>query len=152
MKTRILGIDYGMARIGLAISDESKCIATSLQTMKAARKSTETAKWVLTKIEELEKTHACRFEEIVLGLPLMMSGKKGFQADEVDHFASLLKALTSIPITLWDERLSSVQADRAMRESNMTRKKRAARSDAVAAVIILQNYLDFKIQKERQEK
>lgn len=148
-KSRIIGIDYGMARIGLAYSDESKLIAMPLETLKTARKSLDTVKELLSKLLELEKMHDFVVSEIVLGLPLMMSGKKGLLADEVQHFASLLKEHTHIPIAFWDERLSSVQAERALREGNLSRKKRAQKSDAVAAVIILQNYLDFKLQQER---
>ena len=75
-------------------------------------------------------------------MPLMMSGKHGMLADEVEHFVSLLKALIDTPIALWDERLSSVQADRSLREGNFSRKRRAKMVDSVAATIILQSYLD----------
>jgi putative holliday junction resolvase len=75
---------------------------------------------------------------------LLMSGKMGLLADEVTHFVELLKSATSLPVVTWDERLTSVQADRSLREGNFTRKKRSQKVDSVAAVIILQNYLDFK--------
>ena len=72
----------------------------------------------------------------------MMSGKMGFLADETKYFIELLKKLISIPIVSWDERLTSVQAERSMREGNLSRKKRAKSVDNVAAIIILQSYLD----------
>jgi putative holliday junction resolvase len=136
---RIISIDYGLARIGIAISDETKIIARSLNTIKAAKKSKETATKVATEI----KQH--NVEEIVIGLPYHMNGKIGSQADEVKHFITLLQEeLPNIPIKTWDERLTSVQADRSMRQTKMSRKKRAQKIDAVAAVIILQSYLDSK--------
>lgn len=146
-KTRIVGIDFGMARLGLAISDETKIIASSIETLRADKKSAQTVNLLLVQLEKHQKANNYTIEEIVVGLPLLMSGKKGLLADEVHHFVSLLKEKVSAPIVLWDERLTSVQADRAMRESSMTRKKRAQKSDGVAAVIILQNYLDFRITK-----
>jgi len=146
-KTRIVGIDFGMARFGLAISDETKMIASSMETLRAQKKSIQTVNLLLAELEKHQKANGYTIEEIVVGLPLLMSGKKGLLADEVHHFVSLLKEKVTVPIVLWDERLTSVQADRAMRESSMTRKKRAQKSDGVAAVIILQNYLDFRITK-----
>jgi putative Holliday junction resolvase len=142
--SRIIGLDYGMARIGVAVSDEQKIIATSLTTCKTERKLNAT----VTKLVDQIKAHAAanRYElaEIVIGLPLMMSGKKGMLADEVVAFVELLKPHFSCPIATWDERLTSVQADKSLREGNFTRKKRAGLVDAVAATIILQNYLDHK--------
>jgi len=149
--TRIIGIDYGMARIGISVSDERKIIAMPLITLKAEKKSENTISSLLKELEKHERENRYQVESIVIGLPLLMSGKKGLLADEVHHFVELLKKQITIPIVTWDERLTSVQADRSMRESGMTRKKRAQRSDTVAAVIILQNYLDFRIRKEERE-
>lgn len=144
MPGRIVGLDFGMARIGVAISDERKIIATPLMTVKAEKKSGSTVKKVLEELEKHQKDQRYVLEEIVIGLPLLLSGKQGLLADEVNHFVETLRKYISIPITLWDERLTSVQAERSMRESSMTRKKRAGLVDTVAAVIILQNYLDHK--------
>lgn len=142
--TRIVGIDFGMARMGIAISDEQKIIATPLKVFKTEKKAQATVKKL---VEEL-KAHAIamRYEiaEVVVGLPLLMSGKKGFLADEVMHFIGLLKEHLSVPILTWDERLSSVQADRSLREGSFTRKRRAGMVDQVAATLILQSYLDHK--------
>lgn len=140
--TRIASIDYGLARIGLAISDETKTIAMSLPTLTCEKKTEDTAKKLMKTLEDHQKDQNYSLSEIVIGLPLMMSGKTGFLADETQYFIGLLKGLTSIPIISWDERLTSVQADRSMREGNLSRKKRAKSVDNVAAIIILQNYLD----------
>ena len=141
--TRIAALDYGLARIGLAVSDETKTIAMPLPTFRCEKKTEETAKKLVQALESNQKAQNYELVEIVVGLPLMMSGKTGFFADETKYFIELLKKLTSIPIVTWDERLTSVQADRSMREGNLTRKKRAKSVDNVAAIIILQSYLDY---------
>jgi putative Holliday junction resolvase len=142
-KSRIVGIDFGMARIGLALSDESKLIAASLETLKAERKSQLTVDKLIAFLKQHAKEHRYQIAAMVIGFPLLMSGKKGLLADEVTHFVALLKLAIEVPIITWDERLSSVQADRLLREGNLSRKKRSQKVDGVAAVIILQNYLDF---------
>lgn len=141
---RLVGIDYGMSRIGLALSDERQIIASPLQTLLAEKRTEETVTKILLFLSELQQTHACDIEEIIVGMPLMMSGRKGFLADEVKHFVELLSQATSIPVRTWDERLSTVQAERSLRESQMTRKKRSKVVDIVSAAIILQSYLDHK--------
>ncbi|CCB86576.1 MULTISPECIES: Holliday junction resolvase RuvX [Parachlamydia] len=141
---RIVSLDYGLARIGIAISDESQTIASSLKTVAAEKKVERTVAKLVEEINAHQQRLACEIEEIVVGLPLLMSGKKGFQADEVLHFVELFKAATPIPIVTWDERLTTVQAERALREGSFNRKKRSKVIDAVAAVLILQNYLDHK--------
>jgi putative Holliday junction resolvase len=141
---RLVGIDYGMSRLGLALSDERQIIATPLKTLQAEKKAEQTVAKVLTFLTELQQIHGCEIEEIIVGLPLMMSGRKGFLADEVKHFVELLSQATKIPVRTWDERLSTVQAERSLRESQMTRKKRSKVVDIVSAAIILQSYLDYK--------
>jgi putative Holliday junction resolvase len=141
---RIIGIDFGLARLGLAVSDERKIIANSLKTLSAERKAEATAKKLVKELQEHAVLHNYEIEEIVIGMPLMMSGKKGMLADEVIHFIALLKELITTPIATWDERLSSVQADRSLREGNFSRKRRSKMVDGVAATIILQSYLDHK--------
>lgn len=142
--SRILAIDFGMARLGLAISDEMKIVATSLETLKSEKKADLTVAKLLEVIRHVCESKKCDIEEIIIGLPLMMSGKTGFLADEVKHFVSILSQSTTIPVKTWDERLTTVQAERSLREGNMTRKKRSQHVDAVAAIIILQSYLDSK--------
>lgn len=145
--TRTVGLDFGLARIGIAVSDERKIIATPLVTLKTERTTEQTVGKLLQQLEAHQQQHLYLIEEIVIGLPLLMSGKMGFLADEVKTFVAALKLKTETPIVLWDERLTSVQAERSLRESSLTRKKRSALVDAVAAVIILQNYLDSKINR-----
>lgn len=139
---RIVGIDYGLVRIGIALSDERKIIATPLMIVTAEKKNEETAHKLIKTLKEHAEEHHYIIDEIVIGLPLMMSGKKGMIADEVVGFVELMRQHIDIPITTWDERLTSVQADRSLREGSMSRKKRASFVDTVAACIILQNYLD----------
>lgn len=138
--TRFVAIDYGMARIGLAVSDPTKLIATPMQTMAAEKKLERTAAKLLAFLDAYCEKMDCTVECIILGMPLMMSGKRGLLADEVHHFAEKIRELTTIPIVFWDERLTTVQAERSL--SSLTRKKRTKVVDSVAALIILQSYLD----------
>jgi len=133
---RIIALDYGLARIGVALSDTSKIIASPYKTIKAEQNSSLTAQKLIDEINTLE------IETIIIGLPYKLNGTVGTQGDEVRNFIKLLKKLTSIPIIEWDERLTSVQADRSMREGKMKRKKRDSKVDEIAALIILQSYLD----------
>ena len=143
-RTRSLGIDYGIARIGVAYSDESKIIASPMALIKTERKSEETLKKLLAFIKQHQIELNYEIDVIIVGMPLMMSGKSGMMADEVKEFIVNLRAsLPETKILDWDERLSSVQADRSMIEAKFSRKKRAKYMDTVSAVIILQNYLDY---------
>ena len=140
--SRVIGIDYGMARIGIAYSDESKIISTPLTTIQTEKKLADTAKKVLEQLNNHAATLQYTIETLVIGMPFMMNGKKGLIADEVMAFIDALKELTNIPIITWDERLSSVQAERMLMESTMSRKKRTQFVDKVSALIILQSWLD----------
>lgn len=141
---RLVGIDFGMARLGIALSDERQIIASPYQTVQAEKKTELTIAKIIALLSQIQEKYQCDIEEIIVGLPLMMSGKTGFQADEVKHFVDRLAKSTPIPIRTWDERLTTVQADRSLRESQMTRKKRSKVVDIVSAAIILQSYLDLK--------
>jgi putative Holliday junction resolvase len=135
--SRIISIDYGLARIGVARSDPMKVLASPLTTIQTERKLELT----LAKVAEEIGKH--NIEKVVVGNPLHMNGKSGCQSDEVREFASRLETLlVDIPVVLWDERLTTVQAERAMREGGMNRKKRMKVVDSVAAVLILQSFLD----------
>lgn len=142
--TRILGIDYGLSRIGLALSDERKIIAFPLATFPAEKRSENTVIKLKEYLNDLQEANQYIIEDIVVGLPLMLSGKMGFLADEVKHFVDLLQKVISTPIHTWDERLSTVQAERSLRETSLTRKQRSKVVDRVSAVILLQSYLDSK--------
>ena len=132
----ILGIDYGSKRMGLAVSDLLRTIATSYKIL--YRKDNK------TDIEELKKiTKEKEIGAIVMGLPLQMSGEEGEIASEVRKFASLLEEKLNLPIFLWDERLSSSAVEKFLiKEVDLSRKKRAKILDASAAAYILQGALD----------
>lgn len=152
-KKRIIGIDFGFKRIGVSYSDETKMIAMPLTVVTAEKKSAATlAKVVALLLKHAEEYHY-DIEAIVIGKPLLMSGKSGFMADEASHFLELLKKSIQTEYIFWDERLSSMQAERALMESTLTRKERSKKVDTVAAVIILQSYLDhLRLQKEKEER
>ncbi len=138
MKKRLIGIDYGMARIGVAHSDLHQIIATPMTTLINPKKSELAAKLLLQQIQPLD------VEEIVVGMPYRLNGSSSFSTDETRHFIEELQKLTEIPIRTWDERLTTVQVERAMKEGNMSRKKRSQKVDAACATLILQSYLDQK--------
>lgn len=147
---RIIALDYGLARIGVAVSDPRKIIASPMPTIMTEKRSELTAEKIVKGLTAHQEANRYQLEEILIGMPLLLSGKAGLLADEVKHFAEILGKLISVPIVTWDERLTTVQADRSMREGNMTRKKRAKAVDSVSAVILLQTYLDRKaLQRER---
>lgn len=135
---RVVGVDFGTVRIGLAISDESQILARILKTIPAEKKLEESC------IKLLSELSAFKIDAIVVGLPLHMSGKMGSLADDVKSFVEILKNKVDYPVVLWDERLTTVQAERALREANISRKKRSKVIDSVTAVILLQSYLDYK--------
>lgn len=139
---RMIGVDFGLVRIGLSISDPTKMIAMPLEILLAEKKSEQTAQKLMRFLDEHQTKHNYEIEKIIIGLPLQMSGKKGFLADEVEHFITLLKKLCTFPITAWDERLTTVQAERSLKEGPFSRKKRAKIVDKISAVILLQSYLD----------
>lgn len=134
---RVAGIDFGQKRIGLAISDERQFFATPLTCIFTQKTSEET-------LQLLSKAFL-RFqplEKIVLGLPLHLNGKESPLSIEVRAFAEKLKVAFDIPIILWDERLTSAQVERTLKEAEFSRKKRTDLIDAMAAAAILQNFLD----------
>lgn len=137
VKGRIAGIDYGRVRVGLAISDENKIIAQPLETLHAAKDPAQTARLVAHALLKYPK-----IECLVIGLPLLLNGKEGDMAKEVKAFAQLLEQYLPAPIVFWDERLTSAGVDKMLLNLDVSRKKRAELSDALAAVSILQNYLD----------
>jgi len=132
---RILGLDVGSKRIGLALSDELLLTAQGLQSLE--RKDLETD---LKAIAGLVASNDV--VEVVVGLPLSMDGTESKQTKEVREFIVDLTEAVSVPVKAWDERLTSVQAERAMLEADLSRAKRRKLSDKVAAQLILQSYLD----------
>ena len=143
---RILALDLGGRRIGLAVSDELGLTAQGLDTLERRNKRTDLA--ILTKlIRERGVT------EILMGNPLNMRGDAGRQSNWVEEFAAALRKHTGLPVRLWDERLTTVEASRVLRESGIGIEKRAAAVDRLSAVILLQSYLDsLSITRSRGER
>jgi putative Holliday junction resolvase len=133
---RIVGIDFGLARIGLAVSDPLKCVATPIGAIKAPK-----GKAAGAVLDALLK-YSGEIELIVVGHPLELSGRPGKMATAAEVFAKELETTGSYPVRLWDERLSSAQVEKQLKEAGYSRKARAQQSDAAAASVILQSYLD----------
>ena len=131
---QILGIDYGRKRLGLAVCGDLK-IASPLELIERtnSKKDFEALQKVIEKHE---------IEKIVVGFPKNMDNSVGEMAKEAQSFSDLLKNHFSIPTVLWDERLTSVQAERAMIDAGVSRNKRKKSSDSIAAALLLQNYCD----------
>ncbi len=131
----IAGLDLGTVTIGVAVSDLRRRVATPLETIK--RK-----KFTLDAQRLLEIAKGRDLKGLVLGLPINMDGSEGPRAQSTRAFARNLSRLTDLPIAFWDERLSTVAAERALLEADMSRKRRAEMIDHVAAGYILQGMLD----------
>ena len=132
-KKRIVAIDYGSKRIGLAISDENQSIALPWTIVDAGRNPVQSVLRALApRLQEIER--------ILIGLPLLLSGRSGEMAERASAFAAALQKELSIPIELFDERLSSKQVERIA----LPRKGRSATIDSAAAALFLQSYLDAK--------
>jgi len=132
---RILAIDHGSKRIGIAISDELKLIAQPLEFIPA-----EPFADVLSRLKELVREKEVAL--ILVGMPRNMDGSYGPAALKVQEFVAVLKEAIATPIRLWDERLTSAQANRYLIEGNVRRDKRKEKVDMMAAALLLQNYLD----------
>lgn len=135
MKGRVLGVDMGGRRIGLAISDP---LGHTAQGMDSIQNTGEAD--VIQQIRERVEAHEIVL--VVMGLPLNMDGTRGPEAEAVVALAGRLEAALGIPVRTWDERLSSVQADRLLAEGKVRGKERKHLQDRLAAQIILQAYLD----------
>lgn len=131
---RILALDVGTRRIGVAVSDALGITAQGLTTIQRKNKKTDYA--ALRKIVE-----EYAVAEIVIGFPLRMSGEGGPMAEKMTLFAEELRAKFNLPIHLWDERLTSAEANRILRSTDMSIEKRAGAVDRMAAVLILQSFL-----------
>lgn len=133
---RILGIDYGEARTGLAVSDENEMVATVIGTVHERDKDRLADRIVTVCSEE-------RIEKIVMGLPKNMDGTEGFRAEYTRKFANrLTELMPQLPIEFYDERMTTMAASRFMMEGNTKGKKKKASIDALSAQIILQDYLE----------
>lgn len=134
-KPRILALDLGKRRIGLALSDPLGITAQGLPNLERRRKRDD-----LAALAQLAKEREVGL--ILMGNPVNMGGSEGRQSAWVHEFAEALEKQTGLPIRFWDERLTTVQATRVLRESGISLEKRAAAVDRLSAVILLQSYLD----------
>jgi len=134
---RILGLDVGARRIGIAVSDPLGITAQGLETLQRRNKRTD-----LAALEQVIREYAVR--EIVVGLPLRMSGAEGTQSDKMQLFAEDLRKRFRLPVHLWDERLTSAEANRLLRQTEISIEKRAKAVDRMAAVLILQGWMEAK--------
>ncbi|MCU0784474.1 MAG: Holliday junction resolvase RuvX [Verrucomicrobia bacterium] len=132
---RVLALDHGTKRIGVAVSDEMKMIATPLEYIAA-----EPFADFLARLKEL--IHEKEVELILIGMPRNMDGSYGPAALKVEEFVAVLKDTVAIPIKTLDERLTTVQAQRFLIQGNVRREKRKEKVDQTAAAILLQSYLD----------
>jgi putative Holliday junction resolvase len=134
-RTRLLGVDYGSVRIGLAVSDAERRIASPLVVYERVGRERDAEYFcALTETEEIGA--------IVVGLPVHCDGREGQKAAEARVFGAWLAETTGLPVRFWDERFSTVEAESALWQAGLPHKKRKARRDRVAAQIILQSHLD----------
>lgn len=134
---KILGIDLGDTRTGLAVSDPTGFLATPIGTITETSLK-ETAKQIAQKVTEL------KIDKIVLGLPKNMNGTLGARAEKSERFAETLRELTGLEVILFDERCTTMNAHQILNLSDTRGKKRKSAIDTLSAAIILQNYLDSK--------
>lgn len=132
---RIVGIDYGDARVGIAVSDETCFLASAVCTLNVTGMK-DACKKTVEKIKELNG------EKIILGLPKNMDGSLSFRAEKTNAFKEMLETATNLPVIFVDERLSTVEAYTYMNITDFNGKKRREVIDALSAQIILQSYLD----------
>ena len=133
--TRLLGVDYGSVRIGLAVSDPDRRLASPLAVHERRGRERDAAYFrALMTAEEIGV--------VVVGLPVHLDGREGQKAGEARAFGAWLAETTGLPVVFWDERFTTVEAESALWQAGLTHKKRKARRDRVAAQILLQAYLD----------
>lgn len=138
---RILSLDFGSHTIGLAVSDELGLTAQGLPTYRRSNKRND-----LDHLRRVIRQYG--ISELVMGLPLRMSGVEGIQAEKVHAFADELRHKFKLPVHLFDERLTSVEANRVLRETEMSIRRRSEVVDRLAAVLILQSFLEFRKNRE----
>lgn len=135
---RILGLDYGAKTVGVAVSDELLITAQGVEIIR--RKSPGKLRQTLARIEELAGAYGA--ERIVLGYPKNMNNTEGDRCERTKEFQEMLERRTGLPVILWDERLTTVAAHDSMIEMGIRREERGAYVDEIAAMLILQGYLD----------
>ena len=135
---RIMGLDYGSRTVGVAVSDELLLTAQGIETVCRAQENK--LRQTLARIQALCEEYDVR--EIVLGFPKNMNNTIGDRAEKSLEFAEMLKKRTGLPVVMWDERLTTVAANRTLMETGVRREHRKEYIDQIAAVFILQGYLD----------
>jgi putative Holliday junction resolvase len=135
MSMRILGLDYGSKRIGVAVSDELEITAQGLATITRKNKKND-----LDEIAKVITTYSV--EKIVIGYPIKLDGSEGIQCEKISRFSKLLEAKLHIPVVKWDETLTTKEAEDILIQAHVRRDKRKQVVDKLAATLILQGYLD----------
>lgn len=135
---RIMGLDFGSKTVGVAVSDALLLTAQGVEIIR--RKSPAKLRQTLARIEELIEEY--EVDKIVLGFPKNMNNTEGERCEKTREFQEMLERRTGLPVILWDERLTTVEADRTMIEGGIRREHRKEYVDMLAAVFILQGYLD----------
>lgn len=143
---RILGLDYGSKTVGVAVSDPLGFTAQGVEIIR--RKSENKMRQALARIEELIAQY--QVEEIVLGLPKNMNNTLGDRAEKSLELKETLERRTGLPVVMWDERLTTVSANRVLMETGVRRENRKEHVDEIAAVFILQGYLDYLANKNEE--
>lgn len=136
---RILGLDFGSKTVGVAVSDELLLTAQGLEIVR--RQSPNKLRQTLARIQEIVTEY--QVERIVLGFPKNMNNTEGERCEKTKEFKEMLERRTGLEVVLWDERLTTVSADKYMMETGIRRENRRQYVDEIAAVFILQGYLDF---------
>lgn len=144
---RIMGLDFGSRTVGVAVSDPLLITAQGLEIIR--RKEENKLRQTYARIEALVLEY--EVGEIVVGLPLHMNADQGDRAQAAREFADRLERRTGLPVQLWDERLTTVAADRAMMEAGIRREHRRDYVDSIAAALILQGYLDLRRERARSQ-
>ena len=143
---RILGLDYGSKTVGVAVSDPLGFTAQGVEIIR--RKSENKMRQTLARIEELIAQY--QVEEIVLGLPKNMNNTLGDRAEKSLELKETLERRTGLSVVMWDERLTTVSANRVLMETGVRRENRKEHVDEIAAVFILQGYLDYLANKNEE--
>lgn len=143
---RILGLDYGSKTMGVAVSDPLGFTAQGVEIIR--RKSENKMRQTLARIEEMIAQY--QVEEIVLGLPKNMNNTLGDRAEKSLELKETLERRTGLPVVMWDERLTTVSANRVLMETGVRRENRKEHVDEIAAVFILQGYLDYLANKNEE--
>ena len=143
---RILGLDYGSKTVGVAVSDPLGFTAQGVEIIR--RKSENKMRQTLARIEELIAQY--QVEKIVLGLPKNMNNTLGDRAEKSLELKETMERRTGLPVVMWDERLTTVSANRVLMETGVRRENRKEHVDEIAAVFILQGYLDYLANKNEE--